>query len=119
MLFLRIFDVNEVLFSSKTTRETVNHNVGRISKYKMGYISDLYDWYPGLEARRELLQHLHQKLLVLGNFSHLHDTDNCRLNEQLTVLFNVLVCQLLLDLSSKDTFIRLILSFPTGTLDPV
>lgn len=49
-----------------------------------------------LEARGELVEDFHEQLLVFANFSHLHDPNDGRLDQQFAVLFYVLVGQLLL-----------------------
>ena len=48
-----------------------------------------------LKSRRKLIQDLRNQLRMIKHFSHLHDAYNGRLNEHLTIFFNVLVCHLL------------------------
>ena len=43
----------------------------------------------GFEARRELTDYFGDKLRVFERFSHLHDTHNGRLDEHLSVFFDI------------------------------
>ena len=52
----------------------------------------------GLESCRQLVQNFVHQLLVFQNFSGLHNSDNGSLDEQLAILFDVLVRHLDLDL---------------------
>lgn len=49
-----------------------------------------------LEPRRQLVQHFANQLRVVQLLSHFHDAHNRRLDEQFSILLDVLVCRLLL-----------------------
>lgn len=49
----------------------------------------------GLEATGQLVEDFGDQLRVIESLTHLHDSDNCSLDQHLAVLFDVLVSRLL------------------------